>query len=115
MKMRTQKTFMFLLLLSFLFADYVSVSASLAGTLGKAAEEIAALKKSLPLITPADWKHMNEMAHKAREITNYMAEEVIKLRNSGCLSSSDIPKTITAAKLFEVVKRAIQKQKRRDC
>ena len=90
---------MFLLLLSFLFADYVSA----AGFANLAETVISRFKQ-------ADWK---EIGQKTRENTNDLARDAVELIHSGCFS--DIPKPITAAKFVDAYKKAKQRQMNGDC
>jgi hypothetical protein len=93
MKMRTQKTFVFLLLLAFLFADYVSISESAPnfGSLGKAfsSSQSDLLKKYLA--------SNSNFFDKFKKYTTGAPDrvEVIlkKLEKKGCLDSKDFKST----------------------
>jgi hypothetical protein len=114
MKMRTQKTFVVLLLLAFLFADYVFISESAPnfGSLGKAfsSSRFDSLMKYLA-------SHP-ELAEKIRKFTNDSNDRLERILNllekNGCFDSNDF-KATTKQQLITALLNAYRRLKNHSC
>jgi hypothetical protein len=114
MKMRTQKTFVFLLLLAFLFADYVSISESAPnfGSLGKAfsSSQSDLLKKYL-----ASNSNFFDKFKKYTTGAPDRVEVILKqLEKNGCFDSKDF-KSTTKQQLITALRNAYRRLQNRSC
>jgi hypothetical protein len=115
MKMRTQKTFVFLLLLAFLFADYVSVSESAPnfGSLGKAfsSSQFDSLKKYL-----ASHPNLADNIKKYTSGGNDRLDVILKkLEKNGCFDSKDFKPSTTKQQLITALLNAYRRLKNHSC